>query len=285
MSSYRKTVSFGYGTLEASQSPKSCMVLKQPETMGEDGDMAANWREWKKTFDYYMIASGKENATSREKCALFLHIIGKGGREIFEELYLDNETENDYEKLVYKFELYYDPACSVNNQRHEFFNTFQNEDSFDVFLEVLKKKSKLCVFGRLRRELIVTQIIRGLKDSDVREQLLRKPNLDLEEAMARCKVAEIANQQAGGTTHQPENISHKAEDANQETKIAEVSPGSQRHSSQHLRRVARVKTCLCDYCGSKHGVGDKCLAWDAICYNCERLGHFARMCRSRCTRI
>lgn len=57
-------------------------AIQQPAAMSDTGNLALNWREWKSSFDCYLIAAGKENIPSREKVALFLHVIGKVGREI-----------------------------------------------------------------------------------------------------------------------------------------------------------------------------------------------------------
>lgn len=327
---------------EAHPKLKYYKVLKQPAAMSADGNMTSNWREWKSAFDYYMIATGKENAASREKCALFLHVIGRGGRKILDELDLDNDTENDYEKLVSIFAHHYDPTSNVNYERYVFFETFQHEDSFDKYFDVLKLKSKSCEFGQLRSSLILTQIIRGLNDEDMREQLLGKSKLDLEDAVAWCRAAEVARQQVTSTSqqvnrsiNQPEtpcqhaesgsqrkenaikeadsasqqankasqqaenvcqkaesfrqqakNISQQEENSSQQTKSAsqQADNGPQRPNRrvaalQYYRGVSALSSC--DYCGCKHDVADKCMAWDAICYRCEHIGHFARMCRAK----
>lgn len=171
-------------------------MLQQPAAMSDEGNIATNWREWKSAFDYYLIAIGKETATSREKCALFMHVIGKCGRDILEELDLDDESKQDYSVLVSKFANHCDPARNVNYVRHVFFDTYQRDEGFDKFLSTLKLKSKACEFGQLRNSLILTQLIRGIKDNDMRERLLSKPKLELENAVSWCRAAETASRQA-----------------------------------------------------------------------------------------
>ncbi|CAH2037678.1 unnamed protein product, partial [Iphiclides podalirius] len=86
------------------ETPKStaaasiCSAIQQPAAMREDGNIALNWREWKSSFDYYLSALGKDTAPAKEKCASFLHVIGRYGREIFEELDLSEILKIDYEK-------------------------------------------------------------------------------------------------------------------------------------------------------------------------------------------
>lgn len=199
-------------------------VLQQPAAMAEDGHLATNWREWKTAFDCYMIATGKEKAESREKCALFLHIIGKYGREILEEIDIDESDKTNYNTLISKFTLHCDPSRNINYERHIFFETHQEEGTFDKFLRSLKLRSKSCEFGQLRNSLIVTQIIRGIKDGSMRERMLAKTKLDLEEAVSWCRAVETANKQA-------EACAAPAARASPEAAVDALRAGSARHGS------------------------------------------------------
>lgn len=53
------------------------MSIQQPPLMAGEGNMADDRREWKRTFDWYLIASEREE--------LFPHTIGKYGHEMYEE--------------------------------------------------------------------------------------------------------------------------------------------------------------------------------------------------------
>lgn len=281
---------------ETTQNQSECIytALQQPAAMSEEGNMATNWREWKLAFDYYLIAAGKENATSKEKCALFLHVIGKGGRDILEELDLEDKEKTDYEKLVAKFALHCDPTRNVNYERHVFFETYQREDSFDKYLSALKFKSKSCEFGQLRSSLILTQIIRGLKDSGMRERLLAKTKLNLEEAVTWCRAAESASKQseACGGARAAAGAAATSAAAGAELALEAVragggrrpfsrpaAAGATRQQQGYRNRDSAVSSC--DNCGRKHGAGDKCSARSVKCYRCDKTGHFARLCRAR----
>ncbi|KOB67449.1 Retrovirus-related Pol polyprotein from transposon 17.6 [Operophtera brumata] len=270
-------------------------ALQQPAVMSDEGNMATNWREWKLAFDYYLIAAGKEDAKSNEKCALFLHVIGKGGREILEELELGDEEKTDYEKLVSKFALHCDPTRNINYERHMFFEAYQRDDSFDKYLSALKYKSKSCEFGQLRSSLILTQIIRGLRDSGMRERLLAKTKLNLEEAVTWCRAAESASKQseacggarttavassATGTELSLEAVRAGTGAAQRPWRRGAATARQTQASQQHYRgRDSAVTSC--DNCGRKHGASDKCTARSAKCFRCDRLGHFARLCRAK----
>ncbi|KAI5640201.1 hypothetical protein NE865_07458 [Phthorimaea operculella] len=196
--------------------------------MMEHGNVAVNWKEWKSAFDYYLIASGRSKASSTEKCAVFLHVIGKYGREVYEEFEFDS-TEYTYEQLVEKFKQRFDPAKNVNFERHLFFETYQKDRSFDNYLSDLKIQSKSCEFGTLKNSLILTQMIRGLRDSNMRERLLAKSKLDLDEAAKTCRTAERASAQAVACSSGGEAA---ARDAAAATALEELA-------REYLRRARR----------------------------------------------
>lgn len=258
-------------------------AIQQPAAMSEEGNVSCNWREWKSSFDYYLIASGKEKAPSREKCALFLHVIGKHGREILEELDVSEEIKTNYDELVAKFAQHCDPARNVNYERHLFFETYQHEERFDKFVSNLKIKSKSCEFGSLRSSLILTQLIRGLKDSSARERLLAKRTLQLDEAVLWCRAGESAGRQAeacvGGAHPAPVRALEALGRAPRGRSALCGAPGARGARASAPPRQHREESCA--KCGRRHGASGKCWAHNVKCYRCDRVGHFAKMCRLR----
>lgn len=267
--------------------------IQQPAAMQERGNMAVNWNEWKKSFDYFLTAAGREKASQKEKCALFLHVIGKYGREIYEEFDFDGSNEN-YDLLVTKFNDRFDPKININFERHMFFETYQKENSFDDFASDLKIKSKRCEFGSLRSSLILTQIIRGLKDSQMRERLLSRLTLNLEEAESCCRAAERASAQAAacsgrsgrGANDDGESPSGEVEQLRRE--------GAGRRPASHRDRCAlppagpaaarRPHQAVCVKCTRWHSDYDRCPAYSVKCYKCDRYGHYAKCCKTRMIR-
>ncbi|KPJ14178.1 hypothetical protein RR48_03716 [Papilio machaon] len=84
----------------ASSSVASLAAIQQPPPMQETGNMCNNWRDWKNTFDWYLIASGRDKASDREKVALFLHVIGKVGRELYNELDITDNNKDSLNSLI-----------------------------------------------------------------------------------------------------------------------------------------------------------------------------------------
>lgn len=96
-----------------SSSSVNNMSIQQPPPMPDFGNIADNWRDWRRIFEWFLIAAGREQAPDKEKCALFLHVIGKCGREIYEELDFKDGEQNNYLTLCNKFDARCDPTKTL----------------------------------------------------------------------------------------------------------------------------------------------------------------------------
>ncbi|KAL4719258.1 hypothetical protein ACJJTC_004978 [Scirpophaga incertulas] len=258
-------------------------AIQQPEPLAEVGNLAVNWREWKSAFEYYLIASGKDVAPDREKCALFLHVVGKFGREMLEQMELSYEQKINFDVLLDKFSKFCDPARNINFERHVFFELYQKDDTFEKYLSSLKSKSKTCEFGNLRSSLILTQMIRGIKDVNMRERLLSKQNLELDEAVRWCRAAETASRQAvectrvvsvAGPTTDP-----LVEEVRGVPQGQRFQRGRGRFFMQQRGGYCNVSNNICDKCGRVHNVNAWCAAKNIKCHKCDRIGHYAKLCK------
>lgn len=270
-------------------------AIQQPAPLQQEGNITTNWREWKMAFEYFLIASDKDAVTSKEKCALFMHIIGKHGREIYEELDITEAEKSNYEVLCKKFNDYCDPQKNINYERHIFFETYQNDLAFDKFLGVLKIKSKSCGFDSLKNSLILTQLIRGLRDVQMREKLLAKSSLGLEEAVIWCRAAERAGQQAAGCSAQHSTSSAGAVERlwRDGARMAVGAPaprgrwrgggrgGMARRAPPQQAARQYYSNNVCSKCELRHSESARCPASGVACYRCDRVGHFAKCCRVR----
>ncbi|CAH2034452.1 unnamed protein product, partial [Iphiclides podalirius] len=164
--------------------------------MREDGNFALNWREWKSSFDYYLSALGKDTAPAKEKCALFLHVIGRYGREIFEELDLSEILKVDYEK---------------------------------------------------RRGAGADQAALAPTSAD--------PALDELGAGAR-----------GRGRYTARRLPQRYQPRPQRAYKLDYGDGS---------------AYACDKCGHRHGSDNKCSARNLKCFSCDRVGHYAKLCKAK----
>ena len=67
----------------------------------------------------------------------------------------------------------------------------QEKEGVMSFIEDLQKRADICSFGDLRDQMVHTQIVAGLHDSQLRRRLMANDNLTLDQVIAEAKSAEI----------------------------------------------------------------------------------------------
>ena len=59
-------------------------VLRQPEPLCLEGNLAENWRSWYSGFQLYLTASGIDEKPEKVQAATFLHLVGSEARRIYD---------------------------------------------------------------------------------------------------------------------------------------------------------------------------------------------------------
>lgn len=88
------------------------------------------------------------------------------------------------------FEAHCNPKKNETVERYKFFQRFQEpEEPFERFVTDLKVLASTCNFGTLRDSLVRDRIICGIQDKQLREDLLKEPDLNLEKCLQTCRAA------------------------------------------------------------------------------------------------
>ncbi|CAG2255531.1 unnamed protein product [Mytilus edulis] len=215
--------------------------LKTPDKLNfEAADLAHTWKKWKEELSLYadLALDGKDD---KFKVKMFKYLIGSRGREVYDTLTFA-ETENDrtVDIVLQKFDTYCNPLKNETVERYKFNSrTQQSGESVSKYYTELKLIAAHCGYGAIEESLIRDQIVCGIKDTQVRERLLRDSKLTLKE-----RIKEIENTQA--EVHAVKSPSHGAD----------------------FR-----------YCGRKHEPSkQKCPAYGQSCRKCNKKDHFAAVC-------
>ena len=143
--------------------------------------------------------------------------------------------------------------------------TQQVGESFDNFLVSLHELVNTCNFcsDACTQKNIREQIIEGLIDNDIVKDLLQETDLTLAKAIHKCQAQEAAKKQRG-TLH-----------SNNTDTVAVLR--------KPQNRKPQPTTPTCQGCGtvSHPGGRTQCPAYSQICFNCQKVGHIAKVCRSR----
>ena len=127
----------------------------------------------------------------------------------------------------------------------------------------MRELAKLCNFcsDQCAQKSIRDQIIEGLVDGDVVENLLREKELTLDATIAKCRAQEAARKQR-----------------------AEIVGGGVNIQAVHKPEMQRTPAYKpCPGCGSapRPGGRQQCPAATRTCHYCKKVGHLAKVCWQR----
>ena len=229
---------------------------------------------------------------------------------------LDIVTPNTCENLVAAFKKHLRGQRSVVLDRREFFMRQQEPgETFDDYLVVLKELAQFCDFcTHCRDEQFRDRLVNGISDQESLQAMLAEPELTLDKAIKICRANESAKRNAAvlrPATVQLQTMStyRRGRSLRRPSPAPASDPGRRRWSNDgsggsrspaprsrdtgtgrprdHGRRAGRADRhhspepgdWTCGRCGRRrHSSGERCPARQAVCFECDVTGHFARMC-------
>lgn len=237
------------------------------------------WDDWIDQMNLYLDLAkfSAQGATAAEKAAsllamkknTFLYCLGIEGAKVLKALKIkdeegnvveqkENQTLGMWQKALGEF---FKPKRTVVLDRIQFLRIRQQEDEqFEQYLFRLRAAVKTCSWRDVDEDqMILLQIVQGIKDKSVREALFHEKNLTVTTAEDYCHFAEISRVQSNEIDRQ------------ENSELVAVM--------QDRPKKRMIRDCI--YCGrSKHKKG-KCPAAGKECFDCKRKNHFAgtKACR------
>ena len=245
--------------------------LKPPGPLPMEGDMNSNWKKWHRSFEIYAHAAGVSAKPGHIQCSVFLHVAGPEAQELYTQFNLDTDQQDKLPVVVAAFKQYCEAKSNITVVRYRF-NTYRqlNED-MDTYIRKLKSKVADCNYEQLEDTLLCDRIVCGVACDTLREKLLRTPNLTLEQCTTMCRLSEIQSGHVTSATAEEVNTIRRRESSH----VRQWAPAQHNTNSRGTEDTAE-----CGRCGYKHK-RDTCPAKGKECMNCRKIGHFAKVCRSR----
>lgn len=266
--------------------------LKPPGELSFEGNVAENWRRWRRSFENYLLAvnvvavqvapGGEEPAGNavirRRQLAMLLHTAGDEAYEVYSQFEYDNDgDENNYDIVLQKFHEYCNPRRNVLYEWFVFWNLRQSDgESIDAFIKRLKTQASVCEFGDLRERMLLFRVVFGVADTKLKERLLRDEGMTLARATNDIRATEMTKNQLLAMADGDRTIATVVDEP--ATSVAAVSKLTVPPSTSNAVMVRQ-----CKYCGYEHQKG-KCPAYGKICRKCNRKNHFANKCNSKADR-
>ncbi len=253
------------------------MNIPVPVPMSGSGNIAANWKKFKRSWDTYEVAArlGKEGKEIRT--ATFLTCIGTEMQEVYDSLHFtETEDKNDITVVLKKFETYCVGETNEIYERYCFNQRVQEpNEPIDSYLSALRSMAKTCNYGNLEDNLIRDRLVIGIRDNATRKRLLQEPKLTLNGAVDICRAGEATSQQLKAMTQEDVHVVSKKTTPKSNNRWRERKPpgrnatGSAKHDSRQVQD--------CSFCGLSHAK-NKCPAYGQTCNHCGKKNHFALKC-------
>lgn len=248
------------------------MNLPPPKPLVVDDNLASNWKQWKKVWQRYEIATGIYKQENLVRVSTLLSVIGEEAVKAFDTFaWGEGQSENSITDVLAKFDEYCEPRTQVIYERYRFNNRKQEPgESISAYVTELRVIAKNCAHDEITPdEILRDRLVLGVRDEKVRERLLRVNDLTLSKAIDICKAAEQTSQQlkllASGT----------------EESVGAVRTQQRNEPPQNTRRPRDppIQRTECRFCGYQHG-NRQCPAKGQTCHKCGQKNHFQSRCRA-----
>ena len=230
------------------------------------------WEEWleaiEREFRYFKISSPTD-----KKDAIIIY----GGREIARlEKSLPDPTEptdlNEYEKLRKKLNDYFMPKRNKHHARYIFLKMKPIAgESTVTYATRLREKAQECEFGGTCDERILEHLIQTIENESLIQKCISK-GWNLSQFLTEAgQIEDISLQMRDMKVPLYDNY------------VARVNvPYKQRPYRRPYRSDKEHIPVLCRHCGydRKHGKLEDCPAYGKTCYRCQKLNHFASVCKA-----
>ena len=204
--------------------------------------------------------------------ATLLTVIGEEARDVFSTFkdWASRGDENKIQPVLTKFETYCQPRRNIPFERYRFNRRTQEPGkTYNQYRTALRKLAEGCDFGSITpNEILRDCLVFGIKDSKVKERLLRESNLTLDKTDEICRAAERMLAQM------------KVVEDNTESTVSAVQTDQDNPSRSKPKTTNPSREC--GNCGRKHDQQRRelCPAYGKACNRCSKLNHFAVKCRS-----
>ena len=131
--------------------------------------------------------------------ATLLSVVEAEVRKVFAMFtdWASNTNQNKIQPVLQKFTAYCQPLKNVPFERYKFYSRMQESgESYDHYQTALRQLVERCKFESITpNQILHDKLMFGIRDSKVRERLLREKNLSLEETDEICHSHETMVQQ------------------------------------------------------------------------------------------
>lgn len=252
-------------------------------------NLFAQWEKLKSQFKIFVLAKSLTKETQEVQIANLLMKMGAESVPVYEQFVWGSEVEKTLAATLEKFDQHFRPVKNVIFERLRFNQIVQTRDqSIHDFITALQTQAESCEYGTMKADLVRDRIVVGVNSTRLRQYLLNlEGDLTLDICIRKSKQWLSQEKELDDIKSPPigEDVdalftrpTDARKDRNQNKSHFNKKPGSQPARSS---RQARPGEHTCRRCGlfTKHQESD-CPARTSKCTKCDKVGHWAPVCRS-----
>lgn len=294
---------------------KMSEFLNRIDKLKLDGNIAENWKKFKRNFEIFMTAGDLNAKTDEIKIGCFLNAVGEDAVDVFDTFGLSEEDSKVYATVVGAFENFCKPKKNTVYDRFLFYQRKQKEgEPFDTFLMDIRRLVKNCEFDDKENEMMRDRIVMGIYDKKIQVRMLETSDLTYAQAVEKGRQGETTREQAetmnkaaeiheirsndtrnrNATSHvdtRSSNSNNNNKDKyNRNSNASSSNNKGKKSYTQHRQNDSRNQNKSnnenrsdrnnCKYCNYSHKFGTKyCPAYGKTCKSCSRDNHFSSVCR------
>ena len=192
-------------------------------------DRGTDFAAWKAQWDCYSSLSGLSEQPDAKQVQALTLCFSRETLTIVQNPGLSEDDKTKVSPIIAALKRYVDGHVNETVERRNFRRRFQQPgESFDDYLVSLRELVKTCNFCSegCTQKNIRDQIIEGLADGEIIEELLQQSDLSLATTISKCRAKEAAKQQRAEISDRSQSISalHRSNTSRHPTNAAQFCP-------------------------------------------------------------
>ena len=246
------------------------------------------WSRWRRRFEQFRIASGLVDGTSAKQVSTLLYCLGEEADIVLTTVNATSDDRQDYDRVLQLFDNYFKVRRNVIFERARFNRRNQLPgESSEMYIMELYSLAANCNYGALEQEMIRDRLVVGISNLALSKKLQLDADLTLEKTKIVIRQQESVQEQqsilSGTDAPSLDSIRPNDRDGRRNRRDQQQrgsrAPAPNPSGSGRGKQGPSPKQCM--RCGKEPHPRNKCPARDAICHNCDKIGHYSSQCRSK----
>ena len=264
------------------------VTLKTPENF--DFSKPDQWSKWKRRFEQFASASGLDKEEDARRISTLLYCLGEEADDVLNSTNISAEDAKKYDKVIGKFDEYFQVRKNVIYERARFNRRDQLEgESAEEYITALYALVKTCDYKADQQdEMLRDRLVVGIRDKAVSDKLQLEAGLTLESAKKTIRQREAVKehrqelQGAAGESRKSQSVVEGVTGRSTHKPPRDRARGASQNSKPPFKGRRPNQRDTCTRCGrKKHAAGERCPAQGVVCHRCNRKGHFKAQCLSK----